>query len=123
MRCRRNRARLTIARPHHPRIRESAMFAYSPPGHLDDLADRPTRAGFLADWHAFILGNFTSNIAALGPDPLFFTESATAAASGPVGISWNAFPLALSRRFGTGPRAWEAADALQTTTNYTPAGR
>jgi hypothetical protein len=99
------------------------MFAYSPPGHLDDLAGRPTRAGFLADWHTFILGNFTSNIAALGPDPLFFTENVAAAASGPVGISWNAFPLALSRRFGTGPRAWEAADALRTTTNYTPAGR
>ena len=28
------------------------MFKYAPPANIDDLAGRPTRDGFLDDWHA-----------------------------------------------------------------------
>ena len=98
------------------------MFSYAPPGNLDDLANRPTRSAFLTDWHGYILKNFRDNIEALGPNPLFFTEVDELAASEPVPISWNAFPLTQTREFGDGPNAWAAADQLQSWTNYTPPG-
>jgi hypothetical protein len=96
------------------------MFTYSPPGNLDDLAGRPARAALLTDWHDFILQNFRDNIGGLGSSPMFFTEADTPAAIGPVAIPWNAFPLMISRQLGGGPRAWAAADVLQSTTRYTP---
>jgi hypothetical protein len=98
------------------------MFAYSPPGGLDDLAGRPTRTKFLNDWHSFIHKTFETNIQGLGPTPLFFSEVDKAAQSNPVPISWNGFPLSISREVKTSEAAWTAADQLQATTRFTPPG-
>ena len=100
------------------------MFSYSPPAGIDDLAGRPSRTGFLADWHVYIHKTFKENIDGLGvADPLFFTEVDRPAQSPPVPIHWNGFPLPLLREAaGSHPKAWKAAEVLRSTTRYTPAG-
>jgi hypothetical protein len=97
------------------------MFSYSPPGNLDDLAGQGTRDNFLADWHNYVLQEFRTNITPLEPNSLFFTEADTEANATPSPITWNAFPLTLSRTYGVGPHSWAAADVLGSTDIYTPA--
>jgi hypothetical protein len=98
------------------------MFKYSPPGGMDDLAGRPTRSQFLEDWHQFIHSTFEMNINGLGASALFFSEADRPAQGDPVPVSWNGFPLSLSRQFKAAPATWAAADQLQTTTRFTPRG-
>jgi hypothetical protein len=111
------------------------MFRYDPPGGLDDLGGRPTRQAFLDDWHTFISGEMEGNIALLKdprdqnqnladtpiPDPLFFSEVDTPATSADVPVNWNAFPLAISRKFGTDRMAaWKFPEILQSTDDFSP---
>ncbi|WP_296710356.1 hypothetical protein [Rhodoblastus sp.] len=90
------------------------MFKYAPPADVDDLAGRPSRAAFLDDWHAAIAANFADEIANLPPNnKLFFSEVATPATSADAPISWNAFPLSITRDNPIDPVArWDAADRL-----------
>lgn len=98
------------------------MVTYSPPGNIDDLAGRPTRAAFLNAWHNHIHKEFKENIDALGSNPLFFSEVDKPATSAAVPVPWNGFPLSLLRGNSTHPAAWAAADVLHSTTSYTPQG-
>ena len=113
------------------------MFHYDPPASVDDLAGRPTRTAFLADWHQIIEGEIRNNIEGLKnpsdgqgglfdtpiSEPLFFTEADTPATSPDVPITWNAFPLSIARRFPNRRKdAWAAADVLGSTTSFTPRG-
>jgi hypothetical protein len=91
------------------------MFTYSPPAGIDDLAGRPTRQGFVNDWHDFIAGAFNTEIAALGRirprlEPQFATEVAGIFPGDPVPVPWNAFPLFISRIHGDSLGAWKDAN-------------
>jgi hypothetical protein len=111
------------------------MFQYDPPGGLDDLSGRPTRQSFLDDWHTFISGEMIGNIALLKnprdqnqnladtpiPNPLFFSEVDTPATSADLPVNWNAFPLAINRKFGTDRvAAWKFSETLQSTDDFSP---
>jgi hypothetical protein len=87
-------------------------FRYAPPGNVDDLAGRPARDGFLDDWHAGMLENFQREITGLpSTNRLFFSESTSAATSGDLPITWNAFPLSIARNIPDDRIArWNAAD-------------
>jgi hypothetical protein len=89
-------------------------FKYSTPATIDDLAGRPTRTAFLDDWHTSMTGDFNTEIASLPADTkLFFSETATPATSQDLPITWNAFPLAITRVNPNDPVArWTAADQL-----------
>src|SRR5262249_24690830 len=91
------------------------MFIYAPPANIDDLAGRPTRTAFLDAWHQRIKGDFDTEIAGLpSGNKLFFSEVATAATSAELPVTWNAFPLVISRDNPTDNMArWEAADQLR----------
>src|SRR5262245_45529575 len=90
-----------------------AMFKYSTPANIDDLAERATRAGFLNDWHTSMKNSFDDEIANLpAGHKLFFTETASPATSGDVPITWNAFPLSIARRITNATARWTAADQL-----------
>jgi hypothetical protein len=78
------------------------MFTYSPPAGIDDLAGRPTRDGFLNDWHDFIARAFNTEITSLRQikpklDPQFATEVSGVFPGNAVPVTWNAFPLFISR--------------------------
>lgn len=102
------------------------MFRYDPPGTLDDLDGRPTRQAFLDDWHAFIENEFISNIDALTPPGAgapFFTETQTAATSAELPVTWEGFPLAISRQHPQDRKAaWAAADKMRSTSDFTVPG-
>jgi hypothetical protein len=103
-----------------PGRQEITMFRYDPPAKLDDLAGRPTRQGFLDDWHDFITKEFVTNIDALTPNggaAPFFTETTTAATSADLAVTWDAFPLAIGRLHPNDREAaWIAADQPGSTT-------
>src|SRR5687768_17367674 len=90
------------------------MFKYAPPADIDDLAGRPTRVAFLDAWHERIKGDFDTEIANLPPgNKLFFSETANAATSADLPVTWNAFPLPIMRQHPTDVIArWDAADQL-----------
>jgi hypothetical protein len=101
------------------------MFKYAPPANIDDLAGRPTRDAFLDDWHASINKSFAHEIANLPPNnKLFFSETTSAATSGDLPITWNAFPLSIMRDNADDATArWDAADKLASvdrSTNSSP---
>jgi hypothetical protein len=102
------------------------MFRYDPPAKLDDLAGRPTRQTFLDDWHQFISQEFITNITDITPPggvAPFFTETQTAATSGEVPVTWDAFPLSIGRLHPQDrPTAWSEADQLGSTTVFTAPG-
>lgn len=113
------------------------MFTYDPPGSLDDLENRDSRAGFLAAWHGWIEERVRGEIRNLKnppadqdgrrdfavPSPLFFSEIDHPADATDLPVPWNAFPLHVARDFDGRPRdAWQYLDTLGTTTRYTPRG-
>ena len=89
-------------------------FKYSTPAEIDDLAGKPTRIAFLDAWHASMTDDFTTEINSLpANNKLFFTETASPATSADLPITWNGFPLALTRVHPSDPIArWTAADKL-----------
>jgi len=90
------------------------MFKYSTPAGIDDLHERPTRSDFLDDWHGSVKRDFLANIGDLPPThQLFFTETVSPATSAEIPITWNAFPLSISRVVPNNPiQRWDAADRL-----------
>jgi hypothetical protein len=87
------------------------MFKYAPPADIDDLAGRPTRAAFLDAWHQRIKRVFDEEIARLPTgNKLFFSETASAATSADLPVTWNAFPLVIQREQPTDAARWDAAD-------------
>lgn len=102
------------------------MFKYAPPANIDDLAGRPTRDAFLDAWHGSINKSFSDEIANLpSNNKVFFSETASAATSGDLPITWNAFPLSIMRDNSEDVIArWDAADKLGSvdrSTDGTPA--
>lgn len=91
------------------------MFTYQPPAGIDDLAGRPSRAAFLAAWHAAMSDNFQREIQNLpAQNKLLFSEEQSPGTSGDLPVTWNAFPLSLRRDFPSQAVArWDAADELQ----------
>lgn len=93
------------------------MPSFSPPASIDDLAGRATRGDFLADWDGFIAGSFTTeinNLKSIRPplDPQFASEADGAFPGGDVPVTWNAFPLFISRQHhNDSVGAWKAANA------------
>ena len=91
------------------------MFKYTPPANIDDLAGRPTRAAFLDAWHERIKGYCKTEIDGLPQgNKLFFLETANAATSADLPVTWNAFPLIIKREHPDDATSrWEAADELR----------
>lgn len=90
------------------------MFRYTPPSDIDDLAGRATRTAFLDDWHASINQSFTTEIGNLPANSkVFFSETVSAATSADIPVTWNAFPLSITRD-NPGPpvNRWDAADQM-----------
>nr|WP_050780958.1 hypothetical protein [Bradyrhizobium sp. ORS 278] len=98
------------------------MFKYAPPANIDDLAGRPSRAAFLEDWHKRIQDAFDDEISNLpSGNKLFFSETASAAESADIAVTWNAFPLVIKREQPADVARWDAADRLARV-NRAPAG-
>ena len=93
------------------------MFAYLPPADVDDLAGKPGREAFLAAWHKFIAETFQGEIAALQSveaAPSFFSEIDGQVAGNPLPVTWNGFPLSISRLRRNNPiAAWKDAEVLR----------
>lgn len=112
------------------------MFTYDPPGKIDDLAGRPSRAGFLTSWHKWTESQIRDEIRKLQnppidpetgrqdfpvPSPLFFTEVDGLAQSTGLPVPWNGFPLKVDRKYQNNPAdGWSWLDTLQSTTGYSP---
>jgi hypothetical protein len=90
------------------------VFKYEPPASIDDLAGRPTRAGFLDAWHAFIASRFAAEQSGPGVS-LFFSETASPATSAEIPVAWDAFPKFISRLFpNDAKKRWDRANELDT---------
>ncbi|MTH66301.1 hypothetical protein [Paracoccus shanxieyensis] len=107
------------------------MFSYLPPGNLDDLVGRPSRQGFLDHWNRWVENQIRDEIRNLTnpkgldrvPKPLFFTEADSPAQSSELPVTWNGYPLAISRQTAQDPPAgWAWLDELGSTDIYTPDG-
>jgi hypothetical protein len=110
---------------------------YRTPADIDDLKGRPHHDKFVAAWGAWIEKQIRDEIANIKspppqedgshdvgvPHPLFFAEADHPADATDLAVTWNAFPLFVTRQFKNDPEAsWRFLDQLGTTTIYTPDG-